>query len=135
MIAQVIVSIVNQNAEDDAAEELSGVFAGIGALRLQQINQFEVTCTGLSVPPLRPRHRRYECQSSIVTSAIKSFRQERRVCALRHTQGSGWWNVDAGSGGQAMGNEFPGADIAPILPARKLREAEGAVFVPDRRFG
>ena len=30
-----------------------------------------------------------------------------------------------------MGNEFPGADIAPILPAGKLRETEGAVFVPD----
>ena len=34
-----------------------------------------------------------------------------------------------------MGNEFPGADIAPILPAGKLRQAEGAVFVSDGCFG
>ncbi len=34
-----------------------------------------------------------------------------------------------------MGNELPGAHITSILPAGKLRQTEGAVFVSDGCLG
>jgi len=34
-----------------------------------------------------------------------------------------------------MGNEFPGTHITSILAARKLRQAEGAVFVSNGCLG
>ena len=64
MIAQVIVSVVDEDAEYNAPEEFGAIAVSIGTLGLQQIDQFQIARAGLAacdrivVPEMSCRHFR-----------------------------------------------------------------------------
>jgi len=55
-----VIRVVDQDAEDDAAEQFATVLLSISPLRLQQFYEFEIARAGLAIGPLGERHRRDE---------------------------------------------------------------------------
>jgi glutamyl/glutaminyl-tRNA synthetase len=60
MISQVVVRVVDKDAERNTPEEFAAIAVSIRALGLQQIDQFQIACSGFSAGPLRQSHRRHK---------------------------------------------------------------------------
>src|SRR6187399_954110 len=95
MIAQVVVCVVDEDAKNDAAEQLAAIRMSVGSLRLQQFNQFKIASARLAIGSLGEGHRGDESQTSAVTGAIKSLRHERGVGAVRYPDAAHRRHVDA----------------------------------------
>src|SRR5260370_35587075 len=134
MISQVSVRVVDENAEHEAPEEFQAIVVSMRPLGLQQIYQFQIACTSFSIFPLCKRHCRYERQSPILRSAIKSPCEEGSVSAVRHSQRARVRHVDSCPCCKPMRDEFPCADITAVLPTGKLGKTEYTPFLSQQSF-
>src|SRR5258708_7864248 len=120
MVSQMIVRIMDKDAEHDPPEEFDAIVVSNCALGLQQIDQFQVACAGFAVDSLCESHRRHEGQSPALLHAIESPSQEGGVGALGYAQCAGVRNVNPGLTRKPIGNELPRAYVTPVLPAGEL---------------
>lgn len=131
MVAEMVVGVVDQDAEDDAAEEFAAVGVGVSALGLEEVDKFEIACPGLAIGSLGEGHGGDEGQTPSFRGAVESFGDECGVGAAGHADGAGRGQANAGFAGQAVGDQFPGADVVAVLFAGELGDAQLALFVSN----
>src|SRR5260370_40953229 len=129
MISQVSVRVVDENAEHEAPEEFQAIVVSMRPLGLQQIYQFQIACTSFSIFPLCKRHCRYERQSPILRSAIKSPCEEGSVSAVRHSQRARVRHLESCPCWKPMREEFPCAAIPADAPTSKRSKPEVTSYV------
>src|SRR5271156_2676514 len=117
-----IIRIVDQDTEHNAAKKLMRITEGIRTLPLQQLHQLQVACPWIAITSLGKRHRGYKSPPASACSAIESLNQKCRWVA--GIQQSRRRQMDAALRSQPVRQHLPRGHIPCIRAAGKFRNTK-----------